>query len=592
MLRFWFDRGVAGVRIDSAALLVKDPELGRGARPSRGPASTRSRIATSCTTSTARWRAIADSYAEPRVLVGEIWLPDADRFARYLRPDELHTAFNFDFLACPWEPAALRASIDDDARRARAGRRAGDLGALEPRRDPAGHPLRPRGHVVRVRDEARRARRPISQLGTRRARAAALLAMALPGSLYIYQGEELGLPEVEDIPPSGGRIRCGSAPAASTRAATAAGCRCPWTRRPRRRSGSARHGDRRTLARPARGLGAADGRGAAEPTRLDARALPRRPAAPPRPRRAAATEAALARDAPTTCSPSRAASASSASSTSARRPVALPAGADRPARSSPSTDAPTGTAALPPGHHGLAPPATRRPTDPQRQPLGSHETATTLTKGSDDEVTRRSRSPRWSPCVSLLAVLRELAVSAAPRRQDRSRSASPPDPRQHAGGVQAVQRPGQGVREGEPRHHDQVGRVPVDRPDVRGQARRRHAADVFTCRSPTPDAGRQRPARRHHRRGRRHCRTQQVQPGRHRRGHRRRTARSTRIPTGAYAQALHYNRELFTKAGLDPDKPPTTWDEVAADAKPIAAEDRQGRLHGDGARTTTPAAGS
>ena len=58
-----------------------------------------------------RWRAIADSYDEPRVLVGEVWLPDAERFARYLRRDELHTAFNFDFLACPWEPGPMRASI-------------------------------------------------------------------------------------------------------------------------------------------------------------------------------------------------------------------------------------------------------------------------------------------------------------------------------------------------------------------------------------------------------------------------------------------------------------------------------------------------
>ena len=45
------------------------------------------------------------------MLVGEVWLPDAERFARYLRPDELHTAFNFDFLACPWEPGPMRASI-------------------------------------------------------------------------------------------------------------------------------------------------------------------------------------------------------------------------------------------------------------------------------------------------------------------------------------------------------------------------------------------------------------------------------------------------------------------------------------------------
>ena len=59
-----------------------------------------------------RWRAIADSYPEPRLLVGEVWLPGRGALARYLRPDELHTAFNFDFLACPWEPGPMRTSIE------------------------------------------------------------------------------------------------------------------------------------------------------------------------------------------------------------------------------------------------------------------------------------------------------------------------------------------------------------------------------------------------------------------------------------------------------------------------------------------------
>ena len=58
------------------------------------------------------WRAVADSYPGTRVLVGELWLADIDRFAKYLRPDELHTAFNFDFMARPWRADDLRASID------------------------------------------------------------------------------------------------------------------------------------------------------------------------------------------------------------------------------------------------------------------------------------------------------------------------------------------------------------------------------------------------------------------------------------------------------------------------------------------------
>ena len=160
VLRFWFDRGAAGVRIDSAALLMKDPEL-RDERPDAGPGEHPFSDRDETHDVYRRWRAIADSYDDPRVLVGEIWLPDRDRLARYLRPDELHTAFNFDFLGCPWDAQRIRASIDAIARRPRAGRRTADLGALEPRRHAAGHPLRAGRQLVRLRDEAsRRSDRP------------------------------------------------------------------------------------------------------------------------------------------------------------------------------------------------------------------------------------------------------------------------------------------------------------------------------------------------------------------------------------------------------------------------------------------------
>ena len=111
ILRFWFDRGVAGVRVDSAALLVKDsvlPELDLENGNGHHPFMDRDELHDIYR----RWRAIADDYDEPRVLVGEVWLADAGRLARYLRPDEMHTAFNFDFLSCPWEPARLRESIE------------------------------------------------------------------------------------------------------------------------------------------------------------------------------------------------------------------------------------------------------------------------------------------------------------------------------------------------------------------------------------------------------------------------------------------------------------------------------------------------
>jgi alpha-glucosidase len=194
ILRFWFDRGAGGVRIDSAALLVKDPalpEVPETPAPGRHPNTDRDELHDIYRA----WRAVADSYPGERLLVGEIWLPDADRFANYLRPGELHTAFNFDFMARPWQAASLAASIDET------------LAAHAPVGAPATWVLsnhdvtRPATRYGREDSSFAfaRKRRGIPTdvaLGQRRARAAALLAAALPGSLYIYQGDELGLDEV------------------------------------------------------------------------------------------------------------------------------------------------------------------------------------------------------------------------------------------------------------------------------------------------------------------------------------------------------------------------------------------------------------
>ena len=198
VLRFWFDRGVAGVRIDSAALLIKDPalpEVPENPGPGEHPNTDRDAVHDVYRA----WRAIADSYEGTRVLVGEVWMPDAARFAAYLRPDEMHTAFNFDFMSRPWDSAQLRASIDEM------------LAAHAPVGAPSTWVLS--NHDV-TRPVTRYGRADSSfafaskrfgihtdlELGTRRARAAALLTAALPGSLYVYQGDELGLPEVEDLP--------------------------------------------------------------------------------------------------------------------------------------------------------------------------------------------------------------------------------------------------------------------------------------------------------------------------------------------------------------------------------------------------------
>jgi alpha-glucosidase len=199
ILRFWFDRGAAGIRIDSAALAIKDPtlpDLATLAPGSDHPYVDRDEIHDVYRS----WRRIADSYSPPRALIGEVWLEDRERFARYLQPGELHGAFNFDFLACPWDAAALRACIDDT------------LASHAPVGAPPSWVLS-NHDVTRVVTRygrtdttfsfaAKRIGTPTDlALGLRRARAAALLVAALPGTLYVYQGEELGLPEVEDLPP-------------------------------------------------------------------------------------------------------------------------------------------------------------------------------------------------------------------------------------------------------------------------------------------------------------------------------------------------------------------------------------------------------
>jgi alpha-glucosidase len=196
VLRFWFDRGVDGFRIDVADGLVKDPALPDVEPGDETPFSGRDGLHDIYRS----WRKIAESYPGQRVLVAEMWLPDSAKAARYLRHDELHAAFNFDFLVCPWEEARFRAVITKTLDDHRA------VGA-PPAWVLSNHDVtRPVTRYGRSGDTGfdfadRLHGTPVDRaLGTRRARAAALLAMALPGGLYVYQGEELGLWEVEDIP--------------------------------------------------------------------------------------------------------------------------------------------------------------------------------------------------------------------------------------------------------------------------------------------------------------------------------------------------------------------------------------------------------
>jgi alpha-glucosidase len=192
ILRFWFDRGVDGVRIDSAALLTKDPALPDSREAS--PYTDRDDVHDIYRA----WRKVADEYPG-RVLIGEIWLPDAARLARYLRQDELHTVFNFPYLCSPWDAAELRRVIDGTLE-FHATASAPPTWVLS-NHDVDRHVSRYGRAETSFGLDRRDHSQPVDlELGTRRARAAALLTMALPGSVYLYQGEELGLWEVEDIP--------------------------------------------------------------------------------------------------------------------------------------------------------------------------------------------------------------------------------------------------------------------------------------------------------------------------------------------------------------------------------------------------------
>ncbi len=200
ILRFWFDRGVDGFRIDVAHGLVKQAGLPDFAYP---PADSEPALFGADEAHAPfwdqdgvhdiyrEWRAVADEYYPPRVFCGETWVPNPERFARYQRPDELHTSFNFTYLEAGWDAVAMRTAIDATiANHALVG--APPTWVLS-NHDVVRHRTRlaPRDPVTGDLDLAS---------GLRRARAATAFTMALPGSMYLYQGEELGLPEVLDLP--------------------------------------------------------------------------------------------------------------------------------------------------------------------------------------------------------------------------------------------------------------------------------------------------------------------------------------------------------------------------------------------------------
>lgn len=192
-LRFWFDRGVDGFRIDVAHGLVKAP--GYPSLASVGATAEDGAVELFGEVEVApywdqpgvhdifrAWRAIADSYDPPKAFCGEVWVSTPERQAAYVRGDELNTVFNFDFLKAPWHAPGIRAIVDHSLHAN------GLVGA-------------PTTWVLSNHDVTRHASRYAQDPGLAllRARAMTTFMLALPGSAYLYQGEELGLPEVFDI---------------------------------------------------------------------------------------------------------------------------------------------------------------------------------------------------------------------------------------------------------------------------------------------------------------------------------------------------------------------------------------------------------
>ncbi|MDF2665728.1 MAG: glycosidase [Microbacterium sp.] len=214
-LRFWSDRGVDGFRIDVAHMLTKDltePLLSRAeldALPQDGnhPMIDRDDVHEVY----AEWRAVFNSYDPPRTAVAEAWVHPS-RVPLYASAESLGQAFNFDLLEADFDPAQFRRIVADNlALAAESGssttwvlsnhdvvRHATRYGLPDAERGADGRPTLKHGNEwllsggqTPTLDAAR---------GERRARAAATFVLGLPGSAYLYQGEELGLHEVAEIP--------------------------------------------------------------------------------------------------------------------------------------------------------------------------------------------------------------------------------------------------------------------------------------------------------------------------------------------------------------------------------------------------------
>ena len=299
-LRFWFDRGVDGFRIDVAHSLVKEPGLPDAADMEwpRQPVEVDGDLRRSPWQPHPFWdrdevhevyRGLARGSPTPTTRHGcssaEAWVDEPERLARYLRADELHTAFNFAYLraavgraaTCGTRPPRRLDELD-------AVGRPGHLGAVQPRRDPARRRATPGTGRRPAAASTQLLGRPADlALGGRRARAAALLTLGAAR-------RRLRLPGRGARPARGrgpARRTCSQDPTWERSGHTDRGrdgCRVPmpWSGTEPPYGFSPDGAERGAVAAAARGLGAAHRRGRDRRPGLDARAVPRRAAAAPR----------------------------------------------------------------------------------------------------------------------------------------------------------------------------------------------------------------------------------------------------------------------------------------------------------------------
>ncbi len=205
ILRFWLDRGVDGFRVDVAHGLIKAEGLPDYTPPedadSMGGEEPVPYWGQEGVHDVWRdWHRVLAEYEGDRALCAEAWLPTVDETAKWVRPDEMHQAFNFPYAMSEWDAEQLREIISESLRAFPA------VGApatwVLSNHDVIRHATRlampghPQGHGVGPATEGK----PDPAAGLRRARAATALMLALPGSAYVYQGEELGLPEAMELP--------------------------------------------------------------------------------------------------------------------------------------------------------------------------------------------------------------------------------------------------------------------------------------------------------------------------------------------------------------------------------------------------------